>query len=540
MPRSKRKLQSKKSALPLCTLVECLPFGHTCRCNAGSLLELLALIKRCQIHLPFISLAGLSTATEYSQYQLLLDQHFSLPYFHMGDARLYTNFETQNKRLNEVASQLSTASVVQYPFTSCAKLHITLPSDSHALAVIENLRLLLRCIQTKQISLYNDWCKALDNSPETTEKMLRLFMEEAGQVSEHRWAKVAPLTLSDFTTLGVGQWLNDEVINYFIQKWCSCVGTTLGLSTFFACKILFQENSCTNAKTGTLTVADEEQAVKWCRKTLKSLCLASWDSVFIPIHENSSHWYSAYIDFRHKRIEIYDSLRDTCLANRQKPVLLRKNANLMLPNTYDCGVHTLWHLQHVLEFRRVCLGQQCNLDRLSFTDNMVGKRMRLAQEIFQDSQPVRMFEVGSISLHDRLINSNDKIPTCDIRLCALDESWLDKDSSVFLDDRVEKLRVIDEQKSTWRKCVVEWEYRLWQSLTSPFLQSNSGLLGAFPNLEKEDISTIINDVHTRRVSRGVLNDGGSRVDDVERGRASLEEVRLAAADETIKVEEHWG
>ncbi|KAF5370489.1 hypothetical protein D9757_013126 [Collybiopsis confluens] len=194
-------------------------------------------------------------------------------------------------------------------------------------------------------------------------------MNEAGQVSDHRWAKVSPVTFSDFTTLGVGRWLNDEVINFFIQKWCSRGGTTLGLNTFFACKILFQENSCTNAKTGILTAADENEAVKWCEKTLKILRLETWDSVFIPIHENRSHWYSAYIDFRLRRIEIYDSLRDTCLTNRQKPVLLRKNANLMLtlqvhfqPNMYDCGVHTLWHLQHVLEFRQITwLGNGCGL-----------------------------------------------------------------------------------------------------------------------------------------------------------------------------------
>ncbi|KAF5341360.1 hypothetical protein D9757_015199 [Collybiopsis confluens] len=196
--------------------------------------------------------------------------------------------------------------------------------------MIENFRLLLRCIETKQISLHNDWCKALDKSPEAAEKMLRSLMNEAGQVSDHRWAKVSPVTFSDFTTLGVGRWLNDEVINFFIQKWCSRGGTTLGLNTFFACKILFQENSCTNAKTGILTAADENEAVKWCEKTLKILRLETWDSVFIPIHENRSHWYSAYIDFRLRRIEIYDSLRDTCLTNRQKPVLLRKNANLML------------------------------------------------------------------------------------------------------------------------------------------------------------------------------------------------------------------
>ncbi|KAF5344404.1 hypothetical protein D9757_015045 [Collybiopsis confluens] len=268
-------------------------------------------------------------ATDYSQYQLFLDRQFHLPYSDGGDVKLYVDFETHSQHLRDTAAQLSASPVMNHPFTSCEH-HVALPSDSRALAVVENLRLLLRCIRTKQVSLYNDWCIALDKFPAMTERMLRSLMNEAGHVSDHKWTKVAPVSYSDFATLGVGRWLNDVVINYFVQKWCSREGTTLGLSTYFAGKFLFQGNSCTTAKTGTLTLADEERVVKSCRRTMKIRGLEFWDSVFIPINENSSHWYSAYIDFRLKRIEIYDSLQGTCLANRRKPVLLRKNANLML------------------------------------------------------------------------------------------------------------------------------------------------------------------------------------------------------------------
>ncbi|KAF5336253.1 hypothetical protein D9757_015430 [Collybiopsis confluens] len=298
--------------------------------NVGSsFLELSALIKSCQTYLPFISFASLSMATDYSQYQLFLDRQFHLPYSDGGDVKLYVDFETHSQHLRDTAAQLSASPVMNHPFTSCEH-HVALPSDSRALAVVENLRLLLRCIRTKQVSLYNDWCIALDKFPAMTERMLRSLMNEAGHVSDHKWTKVAPVSYSDFATLGVGRWLNDVVINYFVQKWCSREGTTLGLSTYFAGKFLFQGNSCTTAKTGTLTLADEERVVKSCRRTMKIRGLEFWDSVFIPINENSSHWYSAYIDFRLKRIEIYDSLQGTCLANRRKPVLLRKNANLML------------------------------------------------------------------------------------------------------------------------------------------------------------------------------------------------------------------
>lgn len=58
--------------------------------------------------------------------------------------------------------------------------------------------------------------------------------------------------------------------------------------------------------------------------------MTGWDSVFILINENHSHWYSAHIDFKQKCIHIYDSWSETCLINQQKPVLQRKNTGLML------------------------------------------------------------------------------------------------------------------------------------------------------------------------------------------------------------------
>lgn len=162
--------------------------------------------------------------------------------------------------------------------------------------------------------------------------------------------KIPNISFASFKTLGIHQWLNDEVINYFVGKWCSG-SSTLGLNTFFACKILFDnhDDSCVHAREGVVTWEHEERAVRWCRRAIvshkfpgappnppligqkNSLGLPNtWDSVFIPINENHSHWYSAYIDFRNKYIHIYDSWGETCLINEQKPVLLRKNTGLML------------------------------------------------------------------------------------------------------------------------------------------------------------------------------------------------------------------
>lgn len=53
-------------------------------------------------------------------------------------------------------------------------------------------------------------------------------------------------------------------------------------------------------------------------------------------------------------------------------------------NHYDCGVHTLWHLRHVLQFREVNISMVVPKE-LQFTNDMVAKRLRLAQEILDDA-----------------------------------------------------------------------------------------------------------------------------------------------------------
>lgn len=100
--------------------------------------------------------------------------------------------------------------------------------------------------------------------------MISMILSTISQ-TVHNWisseGKIPNISLSNFTTLGPRQWLDDEVINYFIAKWCSG-SSTLGLNTFVACKILFDDvdNSCINAKRGVLTPEDARKVVRWCHR----------------------------------------------------------------------------------------------------------------------------------------------------------------------------------------------------------------------------------------------------------------------------------
>ncbi|KAJ3754293.1 hypothetical protein EV360DRAFT_86973 [Lentinula raphanica] len=337
-------------------------------------------------------------------------------------ARAYSFVDSQMTRLKELSRQLSSVARMKSNFISGIDHHSALPSDNLALVILGNLDTLLDNILNMKSSIESSFWKFLDKSPEEAKTLLNCLVNETRSCPETFWKTLPNISFHDFSTLGPGRWLNDEVINHFIEKWCRQKCNTLGFSTFFAGVCLFQDKtSCLQAKS-TLTPQDEDRIRRFVKRRQEMLLLNSWDSVFIPIHEASSHWYSVRIDFKLKRIDIFDSLRETCLVNRQKPLPLRKNTKLMLvlmwlteilgsirgenvclsnnpqsswicdphcevpfqPNAFDCGVHMLWHLKHVLEYRTITLGKQSRADNLSFSRDMAGKRFRLAQELLQD------------------------------------------------------------------------------------------------------------------------------------------------------------
>ncbi|KAF5360327.1 hypothetical protein D9757_013947 [Collybiopsis confluens] len=330
-------------------LVECLPFGQACRCNVHHFNQLASLVRNCHAYLPFLTLSTLFSVKNAAKYETALNRLFHVSFSTGSNHRLYADVEVQIKRLQEITRQLSAVAAIKSKFLECTRRHANpMTSDSQALIVLGNLRILLDCIHNKRTSLEEDWWSFLDQHPRKTEEMLRVLMDD------------------------------------------SRPGTALT-----------SYNSCVTAKSGVLTAQEGARILRSCRKTERDLGFvpSSWDSVFIPIHENTSHWYSAFIDFRYKRIQIYDSLRETCVINRQKPICLRKNTNLML---------VLMWLTEILGQMRgdtVCLsnnpetdwvfdphskvrvGQECEVDRLNFTDNMAGKRMRLALELLRDSEP---------------------------------------------------------------------------------------------------------------------------------------------------------
>ncbi|KAJ3753474.1 hypothetical protein EV360DRAFT_87753 [Lentinula raphanica] len=326
----RRKLQYKLREAAKHHMVLCLPFGTVCYCNRDYFKELKALVKNCQVYLPFLSFDNLCAVSDASEYEAALDQLFIASLSLETMDRPYAYINKQMNHLQDLLCQLSSAPVIKNRFINRVNCHKIVSADNLALVVLANLSILFDRVQNVRSTLELAWWDFLDQSPKNTEKLLIGIMNEKRSSPDQYWKRLPNISFHDFSTLGVGRWLNDEILNYFIDKWCRKAKDTLGFSTFFGTNCLFEPGtSCTEAKRD-FTAQDEDRVRRWVRGRQKVLGLETWDAVFIPIHEKSSHWYSAYIDFRLKRIEIYDSLEETCLTNRQKPISQRKNTHLLI------------------------------------------------------------------------------------------------------------------------------------------------------------------------------------------------------------------
>ncbi|KAM7534304.1 hypothetical protein Aperf_G00000106688 [Anoplocephala perfoliata] len=156
------------------------------------------------------------------------------------------------------------------------------------------------------------------------------------------------VTLRDINTLTGNTWLNDVVVNFYLQliahrsRQCSDMLRVLSFSSFFFTH---------------LTSVGYSGVRRWTRST----DLFSHDLVLIPIHDRGMHWCLACVDFRKQTVSYYDSLHgynDRCLETileyldseskdkRKKPLedissWKKLNMNDVVPpqeNGSDCGV----------------------------------------------------------------------------------------------------------------------------------------------------------------------------------------------------------
>lgn len=244
------------------------------------------LIEGCQHYIPTLSAQLLCNVEDEDLVKRLLGQLYAGLSTKFED-EFYQNYTVRLKQLRALENHLTTLPILQSNILLALESHDSLPLDNALLRItFQNMR----CLQEEVVHVKNltktTFCEILDRYPSRAEAQLRSLVKEVSlvfqefflidsscicQIGDNRNlldGKLPNISFHNFKTLGACQWLDDEIINYFVNKWCSRSSTTLGLSTFFACKFLFQDddNSCVHARHGILTGEDEYSALRWCRR----------------------------------------------------------------------------------------------------------------------------------------------------------------------------------------------------------------------------------------------------------------------------------
>lgn len=256
-----------------CGVVNLASFGETRSCAAEFLFQLSKVISDAQALLLALGLEFPPTSLE--KIVEAVGQTFgSLP--SMCDLDWYWECRGRIRKIENLSRSLFPLASIENNLRRTFEQHGFSSQSRKICGVIHNLRRIQELIMKINLDVEDTLSEMLDSNPQLTKDALRIVM---GMVRSHEISISQPklmilqssqvnmphLSFRNFQNLGMGGWLDDEIINYFVTKWCSDSQTTLGLSSFFASMFIFQETLCIQARTGRLTSEDERQIQRWCR-----------------------------------------------------------------------------------------------------------------------------------------------------------------------------------------------------------------------------------------------------------------------------------
>lgn len=157
----------------------------------------------------------------------------------------------------------------------------TLTAEIHK--VLNNLQLLSEVLLSIRSEIQQQFWEMLDSDVSASRRKLRQIMADVSlffrsltsltlwQAAPKQQATtlVKHISWKHFSHLGVSQWLDDELINHFVEKWCY-QSNVLGLNSFFPVKFLFETDDCNVAVELREALSDERRrrsVLKWAQNS---------------------------------------------------------------------------------------------------------------------------------------------------------------------------------------------------------------------------------------------------------------------------------
>lgn len=192
----------------------------------------------------------------------------------------------------------------------------------------------------------------------------------------------------DIQTLCGSNWLNDEVINFYMNLLTerSQLRADQGYPKVYAFSTFFMSR---------LTLSGHAGVRRWTRK----VDVFSYDIVPVPVHVGGVHWCMAIIDFRSKSIRYYDSMIS------KNPAVLAQLAEYLVDEGRDKkGVPydmTGWVMESMTNIPRQ--NNQCDCGVFSCTFAETISRNRPLEFSQQNMQYIRMKMVLEICKGELLL-----------------------------------------------------------------------------------------------------------------------------------------
>ncbi|KAK9378986.1 uncharacterized protein V2V93DRAFT_392515 [Kockiozyma suomiensis] len=109
------------------------------------------------------------------------------------------------------------------------------------------------------------------------------------------------ISVRDIKTLGDGQWLNDNVIDFYLEMVTQRSREHAAKHDNFPRSFVY-----TTHFYSALSTKGYQAVARWGRR--KQLNLANLDYIFVPINVHNTHWCVSVINIKEKRFEYYDSM----------------------------------------------------------------------------------------------------------------------------------------------------------------------------------------------------------------------------------------
>lgn len=188
--------------------------------------------------------------------------------------------------------------------------------------------------------------------------------ESSDIVAEVKFETVSGTSLA---RLQPGQWLNDELVNAYVEiiKSTGTDQNDLFATSFFMDQLLqvTQGTETTRRKQGGYNF---KKVARWLKKSLKSLFQPQTRNLFIPVNVGGNHWTLVVVRLQEGRIEYYDSLSGKGQIFMNAVMLFLKDAHMKLEGSdigadwetqfvqgptqrdgHNCGVFTLMNMLHL-------------------------------------------------------------------------------------------------------------------------------------------------------------------------------------------------